>query len=136
MPNYFFSGKVFSGTDEGKKFVAMKEYAAQMEEKLGFKPFLGTLNIRIHSSELLSARQLRAHNGIFLKGFSRGGRKFFPVKCFPCLVFNEGEEAYGAVVVPNKTRYGTDVLEIVSPFNLRKKLGLRNGNKVSVEVFA
>ena len=40
-------GTVFSGEGNGKKFVDLPWVKQQIEEKLGFSPYLGTLNLRL-----------------------------------------------------------------------------------------
>ena len=47
MPQIVFEGTVFSGEGNGKKFVEMPWVKRQIEEKLGFSPYLGTLNLRL-----------------------------------------------------------------------------------------
>jgi CTP-dependent riboflavin kinase len=38
------------------------------------------------------------------------------------------------VVFPENSRHGLQVLEVISPFNLRKKLSLSDGSKLGVEI--
>ena len=40
-------GEVSSGLGEGRYYISRKSYIIQFQEKLGFIPFLGTLNIRV-----------------------------------------------------------------------------------------
>ena len=40
-------GNVISGLGEGRYYISRKSYIIQFQEKLGFIPYLGTLNIRI-----------------------------------------------------------------------------------------
>jgi len=42
-----FEGKVYTGTGQGKKFVFLPWVKRQIEEKLGFSPYAGTLNIHL-----------------------------------------------------------------------------------------
>ncbi len=42
-----FKGTVFSGKGEGRKFIELPWVKRQIEEKLGFTPYSGTLNIRL-----------------------------------------------------------------------------------------
>ena len=52
MPKIVFEGTVFSGEGRGKKFVELPWFKRQVEEKLGFSPYLGTLNIRLSLKEV------------------------------------------------------------------------------------
>ena len=40
----------------------------------------------------------------------------------------------GAVIFPEMSVHGLQVIEVISPFNLRKKLSLSDGSKVTVEM--
>ena len=40
----------------------------------------------------------------------------------------------GAIVVPEVTRYGEDVVELLAPVYLRRALKLRDGDQVTVEI--
>ena len=42
-----FSGKVTVGLGEGAFFLKQKQYADSFRKKLGFRPFAGTLNVRL-----------------------------------------------------------------------------------------
>ncbi|MEE9323915.1 MAG: DUF120 domain-containing protein, partial [Candidatus Aenigmarchaeota archaeon] len=44
-----FGGHLVSGSGEGRYYVSQNEYFLQFHDKLGFRPFLGTLNIRLKS---------------------------------------------------------------------------------------
>ena len=44
-----FKGSVFSGNGEGRKFIELPWVKRQIQEKLGFTPYLGTLNIRLNT---------------------------------------------------------------------------------------
>jgi riboflavin kinase len=67
--------------------------------------------------------------GVEIAGFSSGDRTFGSLRCFPCWI--SGIE--GAVIIPERSHYGFDILEIISPKNLRKALSLNDGDEVKVE---
>ncbi|MEM3054151.1 MAG: DUF120 domain-containing protein, partial [Candidatus Bathyarchaeia archaeon] len=52
-------GKVFSGTGEGAKFMELPWVKKQMEEKLGFAPYPGTLNIKLSKDEVKLKKLLK-----------------------------------------------------------------------------
>jgi CTP-dependent riboflavin kinase len=61
-------GKVFVGLGEGGKFVALEWVEKQIKEKLGFKPYPGTLNLKIEEKESLDViRELRKAKGISIE---------------------------------------------------------------------
>lgn len=123
-------GRVFSGLREGRYYMSLRGYVEQIEEKLGFKPYPGTLNIRLEPECLQLRRYLDIFPGVKLEGFSDGVRTYGSVKCFRARV----NDVESAVVIPERTHYGPDVVELISAFNLRQKLGLEDGDRVEVGV--
>ena len=118
------SGTVFSGGGEGKKFLELPWAKRQIEEKLGFAPYPGTLNVKL-TEESMKRRKLlgKAHsikvcpaegycNGLLIKAF---------IGTLEC-----------AVVVPEVEGYPKDVLEIIAAVNLREALQLKDGTEVTV----
>jgi riboflavin kinase len=124
-------GRVFSGVGEGRYYVSLEGYKKQFIEKLGFDPYPGTLNIKILKEEMYFRRRLDEDEGILIKGFSTEDRTFGDVKAFKCRV--DGID--GAVVIPQRTHYPPDILEIISSKKLRDELELEDGDVVEVEVF-
>ncbi len=123
-------GEVFSGVGEGRYYVSLDGYRKQFVEKLGFDPYPGTLNLRIPKEEMYFRRRLDEEKGILIEGFSTEDRTFGEVKAFKCRV--DGIE--GAIVIPKRTHYPSEILEIIAPVKLREKLGLKDGDIVEVEV--
>lgn len=123
-------GEVFSGVGEGRYYVSLDEYRKQFKEKLGFEPYPGTLNLRIPKEEMYFRRRLDEERGILIEGFSTEDRTFGEVKAFKCRI--DGVE--GAIVIPKRTHYPSEILEVISPVKLRDKLGLKDGDFVEVEV--
>lgn len=125
-------GRVFSGLGEGAYYVSREPYRRQFIEKLGFDPYPGTLNLKISSGQDSKLRaDLDVYPGIEIRGFKNKDRTYGPVKCFHAVI--NGSEK-GAVVFALRSHYSKDVLEIIAPKYLRGHLGLRDGDKVSVEI--
>lgn len=115
-------GVVVKGMGKGQVFVAMPFYQKQFVKKLGFAPFPGTLNLRVDVKDkktLLSGKKIRitGRNG-------KGGAQCFAlqVNSVPCFV-----------VVPDKSTHAKNIVEVLSRYNLRKKLRLRNGCRVRLD---
>ena len=126
MPQLSFEGTVFSGKGTGKRFVALPWVISQVEAKLGFTPYPGTLNLRLTGENLVKRKLLDPKQGITIspeQGFLPGTVYRAAVSALEC-----------AVVVPDVPSYPNDVLEIISPLYLRGKLGLNDGKKVTVNV--
>lgn len=129
---YYVKGVVFTGFGEGAYYVTRSGYSKQFEEKLGFKPFPGTLNLRLKSPEDIKIRkELELLPGISIKGFMNEGRSYGDVKCFKVKVFDEVD---GALLIINRTHYGSDVVEVISRENLREKFKLKDGDKVFLKI--
>ena len=67
--------------------------------------------------------------GVKLEGFKVEERAFGGARCYPLIVNGEVE---GALIVADRTSYDLSVMEIISPVNLRKSLGLEDGDTVTI----
>lgn len=123
-------GTVFSGLGEGRYYVSLEGYRKQFMEKLGIDPFPGTLNLRIIKEDMMVKKRLDREEGIKIEGFSSENRTFGPVKAFKCKV--NGISAY--IVLPQRTHYPGEVLEVISDKKLREVLNLKDGDIVELEV--
>ncbi|KAA0014813.1 hypothetical protein B6U81_02015 [Thermoplasmatales archaeon ex4484_30] len=115
-------GIVISGKGEGRKFIMMNGYRKQIEEKFGFHPFPGTLNVKIEKE---SINDLKRIDAIMLDGFIKDDIVFGSVKCFPIKL----SDTKGVLLLPEKSRY-KDVAEIVAKENLRENLNLKDGDEI------
>jgi len=120
-------GEVFSGGGKGEFFVSMPWAMKQFVEKLGFKPYPGTLNIRLPSEYAPVRRELDLQHGIKIVP----NKGFCPGKCFKAIIAGR---INGAIVVPETPGYPGDVLEIIAPLNLRRELGLKDGDEIEVTI--
>jgi riboflavin kinase len=119
-------GKVFSGKGEGAKFMKLSWVKKQIEEKLGFVPYPGTLDVRI-TIESVELKRALAEGGVDIfpaAGFHRG-------KCYRA---SFRTELLCALVVPEVAGYPENVIEIIGPENLREKFHLSDGDPVEVKV--
>jgi riboflavin kinase len=103
-------GKIFSSKGEGKKFIALPWVKKQIEDKLGFTPFAGTLNLRLFESGV--QKKLLAEAVFFEvcpeQGFCKG-----------TLIRARFEGLDCAIIIPNVQNYPEDVLEIIAPVDMR-----------------
>ncbi|MEM1583246.1 MAG: DUF120 domain-containing protein [Nitrososphaerota archaeon] len=125
-------GRVFSGLGEGFYYISLPQYFEQIKEKLGFTPYPGTLNVQLLSKDSIDNRMLLEKIAdIPINGFSNGQRTYGKAKCIRAL-FNGEQEA--AIIFVERTHYGKDVVEVISPVYLRGKYGLKDGDKVYLKV--
>ncbi len=119
-------GQVFSGKGEGTTFVNLPWAKRQMEEKLGFTLFPGTLNIELTPEDTRMRETLKGEGGFAILPASG----YCPARLFRAKL--SGVEC--GVVFPQINGYPVDVVELVSSVNLREKLCLFDGSQVEVEV--
>ncbi len=121
-------GIIFSGEGVGKNFVSIPWAKKQIKEKLGFVAYLGTLNIRLSKNEAEKTEKiLKEFKGIEIT--PENG--YFSARCFKILVMNKMK---GAIIIPQKPNYPSNVLELIAPNNLRKTLCLKDGDSIAVNV--
>ena len=121
-------GKVFSGTGEGKRFVLLPWVWRQIQDKLGFTAYPGTLNIQLTQQSTEKRQLLENAKGMVIEpeaGYCQGVLLKAQIGGTKC-----------AVILPKITKYPSDVLEIIAPVCLREKEKLVDGSRVVVEVTA
>jgi len=128
-------GYVQTGLGEGKYYIALDGYKKQFENKLGFTPFLGTLNLKLNPQSIILRKRLDRYGGINIEGFKSQQRTFGGGKCIIAKIKNNKvQEIEGAIVIPDRSHYPEDILEVIAPVNLRQYLRLQDGSEVRVEV--
>ena len=123
-------GNVLKGLGEGQYYINIPGYRRQFEEKLYFSPFPGTLNVKLSKSSSVLRTRLHELPAVQIEGFNDGERTFGGGKCYSVNV--GGIEA--AVVVPERTHYPPDLIEIIAPVKLRDTLNLKDGDRVVIQL--
>ena len=132
-PSITLEGTVFTGLGEGAYYISKEHYKKQFIEKLGFIPYPGTLNLKITTEYDLKTRaELDAYPAIEVQGFKNENRTFGVVKCYPAIIDNKIK---GALIFALRSHYDRSVLEVIAPVCIRKRLNLKDGYKVKVEVY-
>lgn len=132
-PSVTLEGTVFTGLGEGAYYMSKPDYKKQIVEKLGFEPYPGTLNLKLSTDyDIKTRRDLEAYPAVEVTGFQNEDRTFGLVKCYPAVI---GGKVKGALVTALRSHYDASVLELIAPVCLRKQLGLKDGNKVKVEIY-
>lgn len=122
-------GAVKDGMGEGGYYIGQQGYVDQFIDKLGFKPFEGTLNISVDKDDVGKLDLIRGTSGIFINGFTDDGRSFGDVIAYKAKIRNID----CAVVVPERSHY-VDVIEIICRYHLRRTLSLNTGDRVELRV--
>lgn len=114
-------GKVTSGGGEGSQYV--RRYIPYFEQALGFTCFPGTLNIKVDV--------LPSFEGVKKYTVVPEEQDLHPVDCYLVLINGEYD---GAIVIPHKTQYGKDLIEVIAPVELRDALALKDGDELVCEL--
>lgn len=120
-------GEVVSGTKKGAYFMSQSIYRDQFEDKLHFRPFVGTLNVHVKGDDVQKVQKLLEKDIPKIKG----EKTFGDVKFKKATLNNEIE---GAVIFPEKTRHSTDVVEFIAPQNLKERFHISDGNSVTINI--
>ena len=122
-------GTVSTGKHGGTKYTTLDWVKKQIEQKLGFKPYPGTLNLKLEPAETQKLRQFTQKAQPII---IQPEKSFYPGKCYKVTVDN----IKCSICFPEVPDYPADLLEIIAPQNLREKLKLKDGDIVEVNVQA
>lgn len=123
-----FKGIVRTGVREGGYYITQPPYQKALESKLGFSPFPGTLNLEL-PKEWLWVKSYIMQRGEKIESYRDKQREFGEVRF--CKGSLKGIPV--GILVPEKTVH-QNVVEIVAEKNLRKTLGLSDGDEVWVRI--
>ncbi|MFX1573477.1 MAG: DUF120 domain-containing protein [Promethearchaeota archaeon] len=133
-------GEVTEGMGEGGYYVRIPGYLKQFQEKLGYIPYFGTLNLQLSdlNKELLE-ENLKNQIPVRIEGFEdkKIGRTYGSVNCFECYVsrLDNQEKKINAVILKIKrTHHKKNIFEILAEPYLREVLELRDGDRLRIEL--
>jgi riboflavin kinase len=133
MTKMIIHGSISSGFGEGKQFVSLSGYREQFEDKLGYAPFPGTLNVDIDDRS--NRTELEACEEIRIEEWEGDDRTYGAVSCYPASISVDGRRFDTAhALVPHRTRHGEEKLEILAPIKLREELEVSDDDRVKIEV--
>ena len=119
-------GVIVRGLGEGTYFMSMRHYQKEIQGKLGFTAYPGTLNIKVGKRQKAS---LNGSGKILIEGFRKGDRAFGGIDCYKATIKNIN----GAVIIPHMTKH-KDVVEFIAPVHVKTKLKLKDGSKIKIEL--
>jgi len=121
--------KIVSGVKQGAFFTQLDWVQEQCLQKLGFKPFPGTLNLEIAHENMRIIEALQTQEGIELvppdSNFCAGF--VFPISI---------EGISGAMVAPaaDVRVHAKNIIEIISHLGLKNELGVEDGDWVTLTI--
>lgn len=122
-------GKVVGGVKQAAYFTQLDWVQEQCADKLGFRPYPGTLNLEISKESLPELEDLRLWAGIELVPPDPA---FCAAKTLPLTI----EGVAGAMIVPSEdvNVHKKNVVEILAPLRLKDALNLGDGSTVTVMI--
>ena len=123
------TGKIVSGVKQGAFFTQLDWFQSQCRDKLGFKPYAGTLNLEISDDDVPVAEALEQEAEI---EFIPPDSEFCSGKAYPVLV--EGIRA--AIVIPaaEVRVHGKNIIEVISDQRLKDVLKVVDGDSVELKI--
>jgi len=130
------AGTVTSGMGEGRHYISLPGYQRQFDERLGYEPFPGTLNIELEQESIRRRTAIASLEPVPIDGWEDDERTYGPAVCHPATVETESGDRYtGAhIIAPERTHHDEDQLEVIAPEKLRTELDLDDGDRVTVFV--
>jgi CTP-dependent riboflavin kinase len=127
MEQLEITGKIISGAGEGAYFTQIDWVQQQCFEKLGFKPYPGTLNLEISQELLPVIESLDQKTAIELIS---PDPKFCNAMVFQASL----GDISGAIILPEeKVRiHPKNIIEIIAPLNLKAALNLNDGDSIEI----
>ncbi len=120
-------GKVVSGAKKAAFFTQLDWVLEQSLEKLGFKPFPGTLNIEILPESLPDAESIQEEKGIELVP---PDPKFCNAQVCPVSI--EGIDS-AIIILEEKVRvHDRNIIEVIAPMSLKDALNIDDGDTVTL----
>jgi CTP-dependent riboflavin kinase len=126
---WVLNGKVVSGVRKAAYFTQLDWVEEQCMEKLGFKPYPGTLNLEISEKDFLIIEALQKEEGVEL---IPPDPAFCAAKAMPLSIGNVS----GAIIIPaEEVRvHGKHVIEVISPLRLKETLRVDDGDYLTLTV--
>ena len=122
-------GIVTTGLGQGAQFMTIPWVRDAVRRLIGFDPYPGTLNVKLLDAGVVAAwRQIEGRSALRLAPPppEECGARLFRVTVAPDIA--------AAIVVPDEARHAGDLLELIAPIHVRSRLGLRDGDHVTVRV--
>lgn len=120
-------GVIVSGTKKGAYFMSQAVYRSQFEDKLNFKPYIGTLNVEVNEEDVEKVKKFMETDIPKIKG-----KDFFGDVKFKKAVLNGKIE--GAVIFPEKTRHSVGVVEFIAPESIKGTYNMDDGDSVTINI--
>jgi riboflavin kinase len=119
-------GTVTTGLGKGAYYIGLDEYQQLFNNRLGFKPFPGTLNLDVDPDRRQAF--MEAADTVYIPAPVHDGERMSAADAHK-ITINEIE---GALLDLEITDHPDSIAEIIAPINLRNAYGLEDGDTVTV----
>ncbi|GGL27974.1 riboflavin kinase [Halarchaeum grantii] len=128
-------GSVTAGMGEGRHYISLPGYKRQFEERLGYEPFPGTLNVELAERSRRERSAMESFDGVDIDEWEDDERTYGSATCYPAVLEADGD-TYDPVhvIVPDRTHHDETKVELIAADKLRDELGLADGDEVIVHV--
>ena len=135
-PQIELEGTVTSGMGEGRHYISLPGYQRQFEDRLGYDPFPGTLNVDLRDDSVRRRRAVDSLEPIPIDGWEDDDRTYGPAVCHPAAIeTTDGDTVDGIhTIAPERTHHDDDQLELIAPEKLRDVLDLSDDDHVTIYV--
>lgn len=129
-------GTVTSGMGEGRHYISLSGYQRQFEDRLGYEPFPGTLNVDLREDSIRRRSAMASLEPIPIDGWETDERTYGPAVCYAATIETADGDVYedAHTIAPERTHHDDDQLEVIAPEKLREDLALADGDHVTVSV--
>jgi riboflavin kinase len=107
-------------------------YRQQYQEKLGFIPYNGTLNVKLKNDVEINLKEKFNDKLKIIKGNENLGDVYFLEA--EIYTLNKEVSEKGAILFPTKTVHKIDTIEFVAKNRFREKMNLKDNTQVIVSI--
>ncbi|MBW2412486.1 MAG: CTP-dependent riboflavin kinase [Deltaproteobacteria bacterium] len=122
-------GIIVSGVGQGAFFTRLDWFQLQCRDKLGFKPYAGTLNLEISDDDAPVVAALEQEAEI---EFIPPDSEFCSGRAYPVLV--EGIRAAMVIPAAEVRVHGKNIIEVISDQRLKDVLNVEDGDSVILSI--
>ncbi len=129
-------GTITGGMGEGRHYISLPGYKRQFEDRLGYEPFPGTLNVALTEESVRRRSAVASLEPITIDGWEDDERTYGPAVCYPATIETADGDRYedAHTIAPERTHHDEDQLEVIAPVKLREELALTDDEHVTVTV--
>ncbi|CAB1062940.1 hypothetical protein D1BOALGB6SA_7722 [Olavius sp. associated proteobacterium Delta 1] len=123
------TGKIVSGEKKGAFFTQLDWVQNQCQEKLGFKPFPGTLNLEVEEAKIPHIEALFKRSSIELVP---PDSNFCDGHVYPVSIMGIA----GAIVAPAEDVrvHGKNIIELIAPTRLKDAMDVDDGDEIMLVI--